>query len=261
MATSPPSLTDVTLSSKWDGLSPHLIASFFEVERKGSSRDWQHVQGGPTVRAPLTECNIDILLNWQSPFENAGLGAMPSLKAMLASGALQPRTEDKGQTSQFMGSFEGRTGITKLNSTQVFSGMPPLKIKATALFRAWSDPAGEVVAPLNQLIQWALPDALVEDGPLLSMLRAIEGAVKGNPLDKAIVDFMMPSRAPVKIGLTYKGRTYSPLVIESIWMPMSSPVDANGDFVEMPVTMTICSLAAIDRNDWSRTETVQGFSA
>jgi hypothetical protein len=56
--------------------------------------------------------------------------------------------------------------------------------------------------------------------------------------------------------MQYKGRTFSPLVIESIGMPLSSPVDASGRFVELAVPLTLCTLTALDRQDWSDTRTV-----
>ena len=73
-----------------------------------------------------------------------------------------------------------------------------------------------------------------------------------------------PSIAPAKIAMQYKGRTFSPLVIESIGMPLSSPVNKDGLYVELAVPMTLCSLTAIDREDWSRSERMSphlGFRA
>jgi len=247
------------LSSKWDGLSPHLIASFYPVERKDSSRFWQKVPGSPVVRAPLTECTLDVSMLWQSPFENAGQGTSPTMKAMLSSGAFKPWVGESGK--EFLGSFEGRSGMTKLNSTQVFNGMPPIKFQVTALFRAWADPESEVSAPVNQLMQWALPRDLADDGPLLEMLEGIKEAAQGKPLDSALSRSMLPSIAPTKIAMKYKDSVYMPLVIESMSLPLGSPVDASGRHVHMQVTMTICSLAAIDRNDWDRAKWGKGFSA
>lgn len=60
----------------------------------------------------------------------------------------------------------------------------------------------------------------------------------------------MPSMSPTSIAMRYKGRVYSPLVIESIGMPLSSPVNSDGDFVQLAVPMTLCTLTAIDRGDW-----------
>jgi len=254
------------LSSFWDGLSSHLIASFYPVERVGQSRNWQMVPDAQSVRAPLQECNLDVSLGWQSPFENVGQSAMPSLKAMLSSGAMQAWTGDPGgAASKFVGKFEGRTGITKLNSTQVFAGMTPLKFSVVALFRAWSDPAREVLAPINQLTQWALPGALADDGPLMALLEGIKQTAQGKPLDEGAARALLPSLAPSKIAMRYKGFTYAPMVIESISLPLASPVDADGNCVDMAVPMTICSLAAIDQKDWERAgqfaSTYPGFTA
>jgi hypothetical protein len=261
-----------TLSSEWLGLSPHLLARF--------SQAYQAEPGGPwladdslVVVAPLTEADIDVTLNWQSPFEQSGPeSSMPSLMAMLQSGAIQPvlssldalattvtdatgtghalnPAKDKVVAGLREGvkGLEGRTGMTRLNSTQVFAGMPPIKITVTALFRAWKDPSKEVEAPFNQLMAWALPGKLSELGPLLS--RAVDYTA-GKIHDPA--DVLAPSVAPTKLVMTYKGKTYAPLVIESIGQPLSSPIDSSGRYVELLVPMTLCTLTALDRDDWKR---------
>ena len=262
-----PSLTAPALGSLWDGLSPHLIASIYEVVKTGDDSWGRTAQSdAATVLAPLTEASMEMVLNWQSPFEQAGPESKaPALMAMLQSGALQPivdvmlpgnksgtKTEGSAQqkSNDFLKQFEGRTGITKLNSTQVFNGMPPVKIQVVALFRAWRDPASEVEAPFNKLMEWALPIELSKDGSLLA--RAAE-TTKG---DMGYVEALMPSRSPTRVAMKFKGRTYSPLVIESIGMPMNSPVDANGQYVELAVPMTLCTLTAIDRKDWSNAQRV-----
>ena len=63
---------------------------------------------------------------------------------------------------------------------------------------------------------------------------------------------LAPSKAPAEIAMTYKGKTYAPLVIESIGQPINSPVDCSGRFVELLVPMTLCTLTALDREDWKR---------
>ena len=254
-----PSLDANSLSSLWDGLSPHLIASFFEVAKIGDDAWGRTSKTDPkTVLAPLTDANMELALNWQSPFEQAGPESKaPALMAMLQSGALQPivdsvmgKQKERGGAQQksndFLSQFEGRTGITKLNSTQVFNGMPPIKIQVTALFRAWRDSMKEVEAPFNKLMEWALPIELSKDGSVLA--RAAETA-KG---DMGYVEALMPSKSPTRIAMKYKGRICSPLVIESIGQPMTSPVDKNGRYVELAIPMTLCTLTALDRNDWAR---------
>lgn len=259
----PPSLDSNSLSSLWDGLSPHLIASFYEIKRDKDGV-WTRQNADPvTVHAPLSESSMEISLSWQSAFEHAGPESRaPTLLAMLQSGAILPiidafigdkKSNDEAaslavqaqqKSNDFIKQFEGRTGITKLNSTQVFNGMPPVKFQVTALFRAWRDPFAEVEAPFNKLMEWSLPVKLSPDG---SVLARSAQAVKGNT---GFIDALVPSIAPTTVAMKYKGRIYSPLVIEAVTDPISSPVDANGRYVEKAVTMTLATLTAIDRDDW-----------
>lgn len=251
MSTSTANASANTYTGLWDGLNEHLIASFFEVEKTGNDT-WQRKTDSPTVKAPLVDANLEVDLQWQSPFEQASPETKaPALFALLQSGSLQPVVDAVvgGVTStqgaaEFLSRFEGRTGITKLNSTQIFNGMPPMKITATVLLRAWRDADTEVEELMDQLMEWALPVELSRDASILA--RAAE-TVRG---DMEYIEAMMPSKSPVKIGLTYKGRTFQPLVIESIGMPLSSPINSDGKFVHLQVPITLCSLTAIDRQDW-----------
>jgi len=264
------------LRSQWLGLSDALIAKFYEVAKEKKSGDWVRIPGEngtdpATVFAPLTECTMDISLNWQSPFESSGPESKaPMLAAMFQSGALQPLVHAINDTINIVGSklgiqtdsaqvksdnfvkqFEGRTGITKLNSTQVFSGMPPIKIQVVALFRAWSDPVSEVEAPINCLMKWALPVKLAPDGSFVA--KAIEGTIGGTISEEGgYLNALMPSKSPTRIAMEYKGRIYSPLVIEAVTLPLGSPVSSSAKYVEMLVPMTLCTLTAMDRDDWKK---------
>ncbi|QSB02668.1 hypothetical protein JWZ98_06950 [Methylomonas sp. EFPC1] len=126
--------------------------------------------------------------------------------------------------------------------------MPPVKFTLTALFRAWKDPINEVERPFDQLMEWALPVELAKDSSLL--VNAVE-KVRGG--DKDWIESVLPSQSPTLLAMSYKGRTYAPLVIESIGQPISSPIDKTGSFVELAVPLSLATLTAIDRQDWSRT--------
>lgn len=254
-------VTQPPLSSLWSELSEHLIASFWEVDREG-----KRVDENVTVKAPILDGgSLDITLNWQSPFESAGIESMATgLFAMLQSGAFQPFIDavknEKGKLANYVDraklesasqsasnglkQFEGRTGITKLNSTQIFSGMPPVKFQITILFRAWRDPVKEVEEPFNQLMKWALPKKLAVNGTLGS---AFINYVNS---DVSLVDALLPSVSPVMLAIKYKGRIMQPMVIESIGMPITSPIDKNGKFVELAIPLSMATLTAIDRDDW-----------
>jgi len=244
------------VGSLWDGLNPHLIAKIYEVDHTGLP------VGDLVLHAALSDdTQLDVTLNWQSPFEQAGPESKaPTVMAMLQSGAIQPLLEQLGKTLDAAGmesagamaqgaavsadEARGRTGMTKLNSTQVFSGMPPLKLQTTLLLRAWRDPSREVEQPLDQLMQWALPRELAPEGTLLT------GAMEYARGEKTFLEAALPSLAPTLVGITYKGRTYAPMVIEAVSVPLHSPIDAIGRFVQLAVAVTFSSLAAWDRHDW-----------
>ena len=241
-------MTDLT--SLWGNLSGYLIAEFYKVV-KNKNGSWSPDWSGPTVKAPLTESNMEVSLSWQSPFENAGTDhGLPTVSAMLQSGALQPFLNSSSKTSEFVSKFEGRTGITRLNSVQVFTGMPPVKIQVTAMFRAWKDAREEVEAPFSQLMEWALPQDLAKEGVILSAVDSAKAVIDGSSLTEESAQGLFPSLAPVCIAMRYKNRLYSPLVIESIGQPMNSPVDASGNYTELQVPMTLCTLTAFDAPDW-----------
>lgn len=234
---------DKSLTSKWDGLSPHLVSSWYEVDRDGKRIKDSNGNDGPVVKCPLTECNLDMTQNWQSPFENIAQSNLPTLQQLIQSGGASTMAkiiDDKLDTTfnKLVSSVTGKSSITQLNSTQVWSGSPPLKISCTVVFRAWSDSLNEVEEPVNQLMRWALPKYLEPDG-------LISGVIK-NGTDASL----MPSTVPAIIAFKYKNRTYSPMVIESIGVPLSSPVDKNGRFVELSLPITLCGLYSIDRGNW-----------
>lgn len=249
------------LSSDWTGLSPRLIASFYAVERRysddGKTSYWARDPLGAEVRTPITDGSMDTALNWHSPFENSGADQQFSaISALMQTGALTPMLtmfkdfldgngmggglagEMATRAANAVKSLEGRTSMTKMNSTQVFNGMPPTKLSLTAHFRAIKNARREVANPLHQLMAWALPQELAQDGPVLTMLRA------GDPS-------LYPSRTPRIIGMSYADMQLLPLVIEAMPYPMTGPRDKDGSLLSAQVTMQLSTLSAIDARDWA----------
>ncbi|NDI85052.1 hypothetical protein [Undibacterium crateris] len=242
---------DNAFSSEWMGMSEYLIAKIFQVNSDGIREDTL----SPEVHAPLIESELEATLNWQSPFENSSADQKaPALVAMLQSGAIIPFLKDigvidKGGSGGEMGAiernineFKGRTGITKLNSTQIFTGMPPIRITASLLFRAYRDPINEVETPLKQLWDWALPEKLSRD--------SLAARAKNSASNTQMA--LLPSKAPTMVGLQYKRRYYAPLVIENIREPLNSPIASDGYYTEIVVPVTLCSLTALDKDDMAR---------
>jgi hypothetical protein len=238
------------LGPLWDGINPSLIASIYEVDHKGEPLD-----ESARVRCLFVDdANLEATFNWQSPFDGAGPEARaPTLAAMLQSGAIQPIAERLGEgagsaTKEVSETARGRTGITKLNSTQVFSGMPPIRLQTTLMLRAWRDPGAEVEEPLDQLMRWVLPQYLAPEGTLLTA--ALDWYQQGERDVNGFVEAAMPSAAPSLLAIRYKGRTYAPMVVESIGVPLNSPSDKFGRFIQLQLPVTFSTLTAIDRHDW-----------
>lgn len=267
--------------SEFGRLNEHLIALIYEVDRTGNAKEKE------AVRAPITEASLEVALGWQSPFEAMGPEATsPTLLAMVQSGSaddLKAALTQTGFGSAVFGTinsivdgltdgfinFEeivskgvGRTGMTKLNSTQVFTGMPPIKINATLLFRAWKNPKAEVEEPFDRLMGWALPQCLKKDSLLTGVIDKLSGNSSGGCADSSggtaggLLDALLPSLTPKMVGLTYKGRTYKPLVIESIGFPMDSPITAEGRYTELLVPVTFATWQTFDAKDWSNIRTI-----
>lgn len=262
--------------SEFGRLNEHLIASIYEVDRAGNAKD------GESVRAPITEASLEVSLGWQSPFEAMGPEATsPTLLAMVQSGSasdlisafgggrlgsiltgglnaiVEGLTDKSLDFEKLVASGVGRTGLTKMNSTQVFTGMPPVKINATVLFRAWKNPKTEVEEPFDRLMGWALPQCLQKDSWLTAMLSEEPVSCPNESGGSAGgLDALLPSLTPKMVGLTYKGRTYKPLVIESIGFPMDSPITADGRYTELLVPVTFATWQTYDAKDWDNIRTI-----
>lgn len=243
------------LSSKWSGLHDSLIASIYPVGPDGFSVD------GPIVKAPPSDSTIELSANWQSPFEQSGAETKaPAIAGMLQTGTLQAYLEtligkDDGgdgllsgirrDVSEFATDAQGRSGLTKLNSTQVFTGAAPIKIPLTLHFRAFDDPAAEVVAPVNQLASWTLARTLAKDGSIVS-------AIKQYSNGQGFLKSLLPSEAPQMLGLMFGGYTFAPLVLESMTMPLNVPRSSAGLPLAVQVQITLATLTALDAGDWDR---------
>lgn len=249
------------LGSDWGNLSPLLLARMFVCNSKGVAdvREYEGVYGA------MEDGSFEATFNWQSPFENMGPETKaPALTAMLQSGSLVPvlnalqalNPDPNGKIGGMLDAgadklksavheLEGRTGMTKLNSRQVFSGMPPLRLNFSVNFRATSDAAKEVEAPLQRLLEWVFPQELAEEGILSEVLQTTRDV-------DSFIKALFPSTTPKLLGLTYAGRTYSPMVVESISYPLDAPKDSRGNSISLTVQVSMATLTALDRPDIKR---------
>lgn len=242
-------------SGAWGALSHFFIGEIFPVTYEGT----EIVEEGAdlTVSGPATELQFESTLNWQSPFENSGPESKaPTIMAMLQTGqmstvanALQYALPDgalgdfakdmAGKADNLAKSLRGRTGITKLNSHQVFSGMPPVRLTFQLHLRAMTDAASEVVGPYQRLLEYAWPQKLAATGVLSEVIRNEDG----------FVNAMFPSEAPQLVGFRYGNNQYAPMVIESVSNTLDGPMDSSGQPIYRSVQLTLATLTALDKSD------------
>lgn len=248
--------TQPALSSDWGSLSPHLIATFFAVKKGPTGEDkssvvWVRDMDQPEVRAPLSNGSLEAVMNWMSPFENVGIDQkLSSFSAMLQSGGFSSLLAQLQKSipslngvldplSQQARTLEGKSNLTKLNSTQVFQGMPPIKINVVAHFRAFKDARLEVRDPVNKLMEWAVPKKIAADGPIVGLAAGSVNAYA--------------SEVPQIIGLKFADMLLAPLVIETMPYPLTAPRNSEGIMTHAEIQLSIGTLTALDQEDWKNT--------
>jgi hypothetical protein len=241
---------------QWGGLSEYLFAQIVPCDARGNiKKDGEQVM--KPILAPATDVQFDSTLNWQSPFEQTGPeNKAPTIMALLQTGqiatvanALQTALPDgavgdfakdlAGKAERWARSLEGRTGITKLNSRQVFSGMPPVRVTMTLHFRAVTNADIEVVEPYEKLLQWAWPQKLAENGIISEVITS----------DDSLIYAMFPSEAPSMISFKFGNNRFPPMVIESVSNPLDGPMDSSGRPLYRAVQIVVATLTALDKND------------
>lgn len=245
------------LRSDWSGVNPNLIATFYALKRETAddqSFRWVRDDSEPEVQALISDGTVEHTINWQSPFEGQNLDQSAStVSGLLQSGAfvelfasfnkfLQDKEAPGGGAAtdaqkRLEGLF-GKSNVTKLNSTQIFNGLPPMQIPLMIHFRALSDPAAEVEAPARKLVQWSLPQELAADGPIIAGL-------KGNGVS------LFPSSTPRYIAMRFAGMLFAPMVLEGIPYELTGPRDREGRLINTKMQCRLASLTSIDARDWA----------
>ena len=247
---------NITGLPQWGGLSKHLFARIFPCNAAGVEK--LDDKGRATdIFVPATDVQFEATLNWQSPFEQSGPESKaPTIMALLQTGQvatianqlqdIAAGTPIEGISRTVAGKFEswareleGRTGITKLNSRQVFAGMPPVRITMNLHLRAFTDADIEVMDPYQRLLEWAFPQKLAANGIISEIISNSEGFIRA----------MFPSEAPQMVGLTYGNNRYAAMVIESVSNPLDGPMDESGRPLYRTVQIVLATLTALDKND------------
>ncbi len=127
----------------------------------------------------------------------------------------------------------GRSNFTKLNSRQIYTSSNSVRITGSLVFQAWSDADKEVEQAVQQLQIWASAKSLASKSVIVGVVD--EG-----------LSAMFPSEIPPLVQLQYGGKTYKPMIIESVSAPITAPMNKNGNRIAVKVQITFLSLTAWD---------------
>ena len=262
-----------TLGSVWreKGLNKNLVVKIRPVV-EGNFEGGQGQQtysidtSQPTVESIFEDADFSIESQYSTPFESSNPeGRLPNLMGMIQSGQINAayyslfalsndptgvgatvaegvsmaanvtgvgdmlsESEDKLQ------GLLGRSNFTKLNSRQIFTSSNSVRITGTLFFQAWANAKVEVEDALQQLQVWS-------SAAELSSQSLLVGGIKDG-----FSEAMFPSIIPPLVQLQYGGKTYSPMVIESVSAPITAPMTKDGDRIAVRVQVVFLSLTAWD---------------
>ena len=139
-----------------------------------------------------------------------------------------------------MKTLEGKSTFTKVNSTQIYASTQPVRLNCTLFFRAWRNAKTEVENQVQLLQEWVLPVELSKTGALENML---------SPNGKGFIASLFPSTMPPFVSLTYGGKTYTPMLLESVNTPIVVERDQRGNRLALSVQCAFVSRTSWDKSD------------
>jgi len=262
-----------TLGGLWHekGLNKHLVAKIRQVvegnlDAGQGEQTYDADTSQPTVESIFEDAEFSIESQYSTPFESSNPeGRLPNLMGMIQSGQINAANaslfaisadpsgvggkvadfgsavgEASGVTEKFKKAGEklqglsGRSNFTKLNSRQIFTSSNSVRISGSLIFQAWADAKIEVEDALQQLQVWSSAAKLSEQSLIVGGLK------------DGLSEAMFPSIIPPLVQLQYGGKTYKPLVIESVSAPITAPMNKDGSRIAVRVQITMLSLTAWD---------------
>lgn len=236
----------------YGSISKHKYAEFSLCDKDGNPL------ASPVIRVLLTDGDKSIESQWQTPFENSNPELkMPMLMANLQTGQMLQVAGSLGENSPFksalfdmssgpltsaenaLKSVEGKTNLTKVNTTQVFLSTSSVRLNLSIFFLAFSDARSEVEDRIMQLEAWSLPVSLSSDSTLQNVINDSNTALEG----------LFSGVIPPFISLTTHGKTYKPFIIESVSAPIVAPIDEKGNRLSLAVNISLMSRTAWDSKD------------
>ena len=265
------------MSQLWaeKGLNPHLIANIQPVIEEniegGQGNQMYTVDSSQTpVKALLSDGDFNVESQYSTPFESSNPETrLPNLMGALQSGQANAAlagvfamnadpsavsgvmidaavgvgevlgvndriTQARNSLNEQLQGLKDRSNFTKLNSQQIFTSSSSIRISATLVFDAWSDAKKEVEDQVEKLQVWAPAKELSAQSLIVSGIQ------------NGVSHAMFPSIIPPLVQLQYGGKTYKPLVVESVSTPIVAPMNKNGDRIALLVPVVLLSRTAWD---------------
>jgi hypothetical protein len=142
-----------------------------------------------------------------------------------------------GDLGSALQQLEGKTNLTKVNSTQIFINTKPIDLSITLFFRAWKDAKKEVEEPASWLERWAVPVSLSTTGTAV------------NVSEKGLLGGLFPSLVPPYVALQHAKKTFLPFTIRNVSRPFVVERDSNMNALAYVVTAQLSSRTAWDAAD------------
>ncbi|AWL27161.1 hypothetical protein DJ533_00310 (plasmid) [Acinetobacter defluvii] len=186
---------------------------------------------------------------YSTPFENSNPEhRLPTLMGQLQSGewlntldavvsAIPFLGKLSDEQKNQLGTLTGRSNLTKVNSVQVFTSTASIHLPMTLLFEAWADAKTEVEEQISLLEQWALPEQLSKTTAAANLAQDFS------------LDSIFPSLVPPFVAVSYGGKRYAPMLIQSVSAPIVAPMDRDGNRLIIQVSATFISRTAWDKQD------------
>ncbi|WP_228270268.1 hypothetical protein [Acinetobacter bereziniae] len=236
MVNSPESTPQLKNRSRFGKLNDALLARISLCDKDGN------INGDEQIVALAVDGDFHTESQYSTQFENSNPEhRMPTLMGMLQTGdwvntlsavASSFGVELSEDSQDSLNKLEGRSSLTKTNSTQIFTNTN-IQLSMSLVFDAWEDAKIEVEDQVKLLHQWSLPRLLAD------------GSIVANFATQTSIESLFPSLVPPYVCVSYGGKRFAPLLIQSVSTPLVVPMDENGNRMSLQVPVQFLS-----RNAW-----------
>ncbi|OTG87866.1 hypothetical protein [Acinetobacter sp. ANC 3813] len=221
------------------------LSDVYQARIRKCDKEGALIDSDEQVVAVASEGEVHLESQYSTPFENSNPEQrLPTLIGMLQSGDWTNTassvlggvfgTELSADKQEAMNIFEGRSNLTKTNSTQIFVSSAPFSMNMTLYFEAWENAKFEVENQIRLLMRWTLPEKL-ENGSLIASVA-----------ENKNLQSLFPSIIPPYLALYHGGKKYAPMILNSLSAPIAVPMDSEGNRMALQVQASFLSRTAWD---------------